>query len=127
MTMSGASQNPVAGYSLYRTHSDGYDIELRGQTIGRLSHGRWGWTAELLDQAAPKPLPFTKREHRFPMLVNAFVWLGNPPRKERAAIEGVGSASLIEPRRLASAARTILETERSRSGVSPSVTPRLAG
>lgn len=82
--MSEAPSEAGGGYALYGLPAGGFDIEWRGQKIGRLVRSDpTGWVA-LLTKAAREskiPSPFTGFEHDFKSLIEALDWLGNPPVK----------------------------------------------
>jgi hypothetical protein len=83
--MFGAAARPSAklpnrAYKLVETAVSAYDLNLEGCAVGRLYREPKTWVAELLsDDSHGAPVPFSERRHRFPLLVNALKWLGNPP------------------------------------------------
>ena len=67
-------------YRLVQLAPGSYDVELNGEIVASLvqSAGRGLWYAELLDERAPRPAPFTAAEHRFRTLTSALTWFGDP-------------------------------------------------
>ena len=71
-------------FTLYRLAAGAFDIDFEGETIGSLVKFRDSWIAEpLASSPSSFPPPFTRPEHRFPLLADALEWLGNPAQKER--------------------------------------------
>ena len=71
-------------YRLIRLAPGSYDLELDGKVMasvvrdGSHRHHAAGWFAELLDEAGPKPAPFTEPVHEFGSFDEAAAWLGYP-------------------------------------------------
>lgn len=71
-------------YRLIRLAPGSYDLELDREVVASVvrdgSHGHDAarWFAELLDEAAPRPAPFTEPVHEFGSLDEAAAWLGYP-------------------------------------------------
>lgn len=67
--------------------SGGFDIEWRGEKVGRLVR-RYpaGWVSQLtIAGRTEMPPPFARFEYGFPSLIDALDWMGNPPVKRVAA------------------------------------------
>ena len=71
-------------YRLIRLAPGSYDLELDGEVIASVvsevprRRQAVRWFAELLDEAAPRPAPFTEPVHQFGSFDEAAAWLGNP-------------------------------------------------
>lgn len=71
-------------YRLIRLAPGSYDIEYRGWIVASLVRGAdrrdrsVPCYAELLEEAGPRPAPFTQAVHEFISFDAAVAWLGNP-------------------------------------------------
>jgi hypothetical protein len=71
-------------YRLIRLAPGSYDVELDGGVVASVvredsrAHGPVRWFAELLNEAGPKPVPFTEPVHEFGSFDEAAAWLGQP-------------------------------------------------
>jgi hypothetical protein len=79
-------------YRLIRLAPGSYDLELDGEVIASVvrdgSHGHHAarWFAELLDEAGPKPAPFTEPVHEFGSFDEVAAWLGQPDTVNMARV-----------------------------------------
>ena len=79
-------------YRLIRLASGSYDLELDGDVIasvvrdGNHGHRAARWFAELLDEAGPKPAPFTDPVHEFASFDEVAAWLGQPDTVNMARV-----------------------------------------
>jgi hypothetical protein len=71
-------------YRLIRLAPGSYDVELDGEILASLvrcrDHGHHSatWYAELLEEAALPPSPFSAPVHEFASFDEAVTWLGHP-------------------------------------------------
>ena len=71
-------------YRLIRLARGSYDLELDGAIVasivrdGDRGHHAVRWFAELLDEAGPRPEPFSEAVHEFGSFEEVVTWLGHP-------------------------------------------------
>jgi hypothetical protein len=65
-------------YRLVQLAPGSYDVELDGKVVASVvrNASTTRWAAELLDESAPYPAPFTEVEHRFASFADVATWLG---------------------------------------------------
>jgi hypothetical protein len=71
-------------YRLMRLAPGSYDLECDGAIVasvvrdGNGRHHAVRWFAELLDEAGPRPAPFSEAVHEFGGFEEVMTWLGHP-------------------------------------------------